>query len=45
MKQLVGTTIFKGATKSHFTHYSSVVITLFKRVNIGLHFAPILLEN
>ena len=38
-------TCVKGAAKSYFTHYSSVVIILFKRVYVGLHFLPILLEN
>ena len=33
----------KGATKSYFTHYSGVVIILFKLVYVGLHFLPILL--
>ena len=32
-------------TKLYFTHYSSVAIILFKRVYVGLHFLPILLEN
>ena len=30
---------FKGATKSYFTQYSSVVIILFKRVYVGLRFS------
>ena len=35
----------KGATKSCHTHYPCVVIILFKRVYVGLHFLPIILEN
>ena len=35
----------KGATKPYFTDYSSVVIILFKRVYVGLHFLPIFLQN
>ena len=37
--------VLKGATKLYFTHYSSVVVILIKRVYAGLHFLPILLEN
>ena len=36
---------FKGATKPYFTHYSSVVIILLKRVYVCLRFLRILLEN
>ena len=36
--------VFKGATKSYFTHYSSVVIVLI-RLYVGLQFLQFLLEN
>ena len=36
---------FKGATKLYITPYFSVAIILFKRVNEGLNFLPIVFET
>ena len=35
----------KGATKSYIAHYSCVIIVLFNRLYVGLHFLRFLLEN
>ena len=37
--------IIKGAAKSYLTHCSCVVIGLFKRVYVGLHFLHIIFEK
>ena len=37
--------VFKGVTKWYFTHYSSFVIILFKRVHVSLRFLTILLNT
>ena len=37
--------IVKGTTKSYIAHYSCMVIVLFNRLYVGLHFLRFLLET